>query len=70
MLVISRTRGEALTLRLPSGKWVTVKVLRVRDAVVSLGVEAPQEVVVHRGEVVARLAARAAEAHARQEDER
>lgn len=48
MLVLSRKIGETLKL----GEHITVKVVKVAGKVVRLAIEAPEEVVVRRGELV------------------
>ncbi len=47
MLVLSRKRGEALKI----GDSVTITVLEIRGNVLKLGIEAPPEVRVLRGEL-------------------
>ncbi len=51
MLVLSRKRGEVITI----GNGVTVTVLAVRGDKVKLGVVAPAEVPVHRREIFERI---------------
>jgi carbon storage regulator len=51
MLVLSRKRGEAITI----GNGVTVTVLAVQGDRVKLGVVAPAEVPVHRQEIHERI---------------
>jgi len=51
MLVLSRKKNEALVL---DGR-ITVRVIEVRGGKVRLGIEAPREVPVHRGEVASRI---------------
>ena len=51
MLVLSRHRGEAVTI----GPNVRLVVLGIKGGVVSLGIEAPPQVPVHREEVYARV---------------
>ena len=51
MLVLSRKRGEAITI----GDGITVTVLAVDGDRVKLGVVAPAEVPVHREEVYQRI---------------
>lgn len=51
MLVLSRKRGESITI----GNGVTVTVLAVRGDRVKIGVEAPAEVPVHRQEIHERI---------------
>jgi carbon storage regulator len=50
MLVLSRKVGEAIQI----GDDVTVTVVRIRDAVVRIGIEAPPQVPVNRTELVLR----------------
>jgi carbon storage regulator len=52
MLVLSRKRGEAITI----GNGVTITVLSVHGDRVKLGIVAPVEVPVHRQEVQERIA--------------
>jgi len=47
MLVLSRKRGEAITI----GNGVTITVLSVQGDKVKLGIVAPSEVPVHREEI-------------------
>jgi len=51
MLVLSRKRGEAITI----GNGVTITVLSVQGDKVKLGIVAPAEVPVHRQEVYDRI---------------
>ncbi len=51
MLVLSRRRGEGVTI----GPDVRVIVLGIKAGIVSLGIEAPLQVAVHREEVQARV---------------
>ena len=51
MLVLSRKRGEAITI----GGGVTITVLAVQGERVKLGIVAPAEVPVHRQEVYERI---------------
>jgi len=51
MLVLSRKRGEAITI----GNGVTVTVLSVQGDQVKLGIVAPPEVPVHRQEIYDRI---------------
>ena len=51
MLVLSRKRGEAITI----GNGVTVTVLAVQGNKVKIGVVAPAEVPVHRQEIHERI---------------
>jgi len=47
MLVLSRKKNESIKI----GDQITVMVVEVRGGTVRLGIEAPQEVPVHRSEV-------------------
>lgn len=51
MLILSRRIGETLHI----GDAITVTVVAVRGDHVRIGVQAPREVPVHRGEVYARI---------------
>ena len=51
MLILTRRVGEALMV----GTEVTVTVLSVKGNQVQLGVNAPKDVAVHRGEIYERL---------------
>ncbi len=51
MLVLSRRRGEGVT----SGPDVHIVVLGIKAGVVSLGIQAPPQVAVHRDEVQAKV---------------
>ena len=51
MLVLSRKRGEAITV----GNGVTITVLAVQGERVKIGIEAPAEVPVHRQEIHERI---------------
>jgi carbon storage regulator len=51
MLVLSRKRGEAITI----GNGVTVTILAVHGDRVKIGVVAPTEVPVHRQEIYERI---------------
>jgi carbon storage regulator len=53
MLVVSRRRDEGVTI----GPDVRVVVLGIKAGVVSLGIEAPPQIVVHRDEVYAKVQA-------------
>lgn len=55
MLVLSRKLGESLVI----GDNITVRVIQVRGDTVRLGIDAPREVPVHRGEVYERIKAEA-----------
>ena len=54
MLVLSRKRGEAITI----GNGVTITVLSVQGDKVKLGIVAPSEVPVHRQEIYDRIEGR------------
>jgi carbon storage regulator len=47
MLVLTRRRGEWISI----GDDVTVRILSIKGDNVQLGVEAPREIPVHRGEI-------------------
>jgi carbon storage regulator len=47
MLILSRRSGESIVI----GKGITVTVMHVRGKAVSLGIEAPKEIGVRRGEL-------------------
>ena len=51
MLVLSRKRGETITI----GNGVTITVLSVQGDKVKLGIVAPSEVPVHRQEIYERI---------------
>lgn len=51
MLVLSRKRGEQLLV----GRDVVITVLDVRGDRISLGVQAPKEIPVHRAELYAKI---------------
>jgi carbon storage regulator len=51
MLVVSRRRDEGVTI----GPDVRVVVLGIKAGVVSLGIEAPPQIAVHRDEVYAKV---------------
>lgn len=53
MLVLARKVGEAVAI----GDRITVRVLEVKNGQVKLGVEAPDEVAVHREEIYQRILA-------------
>lgn len=53
MLILTRRIGETLMV----GDDVTVTVLRIKGNQVSIGINAPQEVAVHREEIYARIKA-------------
>lgn len=50
MLVLTRKNRQSLVI----DQLITVKVIEIRGNRIRLGIEAPQGVSVHRGEVVAR----------------
>lgn len=54
MLVLSRKRGERVVVSL-NGETVTIELLKIRGAQVSLGFKASKYVAVHREEVWNRL---------------
>lgn len=51
MLVLARKVGEALAI----GDVITVRVLEIKNGQVKIGVEAPEEVPVHREEILERI---------------
>lgn len=57
MLVLTRKSGESIVI----GEDVVLTVLEVRGGQVRLGIEAPREVTIHRGEVHDQLLAETAE---------
>lgn len=50
MLVLTRRQGERIVI----GAGITVVVNRVKNGRVTVGIEAPQDVAIQRGELVAR----------------
>ena len=51
MLIISRKKGESITIQTPEGL-VTVTIMAIRsNNGISIGVEAPEEVSIHREEI-------------------
>ena len=54
MLVLSRKKNESVTVQTPEGT-VTVTILEIRRNSVRVGIEAPEKVSVHRGEIHAKL---------------
>ena len=56
MLVLSRKKGETIVV----GDGIRIKVVDVRGEKVRIGVDAPQEVTVHRAEVYAAIQREAA----------
>jgi carbon storage regulator len=65
MLVLSRRRGETIVI----DKGITVTILEVRGGKVRLGVDAPADTPVHRGEIARQLNGRK-QIRSRQEYER
>ncbi|OOG14218.1 carbon storage regulator CsrA [Pseudomonas sp. B21-040] len=61
MLVLSRVVGEMISI----GDNISVRILNVNGANVRFGVEAPQNVNVHRAEVYERIQAKRAKAKGR-----
>ncbi|KJZ35912.1 carbon storage regulator CsrA [Pseudomonas fluorescens] len=61
MLVLSRVVGEMISI----GDNISVRILNVNGASVRFGVEAPQNVNVHRAEVYERIQAKRAKAKGR-----
>jgi carbon storage regulator len=59
MLVLTRRAGEWITI----GDGITVKVLSVKGDSVQLGVEAPREIPVHRGEIFEQIRSETEAAH-------
>jgi carbon storage regulator CsrA len=57
MLVLSRHRAETVVLTLPDGRRVTIAIIEIRDhsTRVRLGIDAPADVTIHRGEVQERV---------------
>ncbi len=51
MLILTRRNGESINI----GDDITVRILSVSGNQVRIGIEAPQEVPVHRDEVYARI---------------
>jgi carbon storage regulator len=51
MLVLTRKDGQDITI----GQGIVVRVIQARDGRVKLGIAAPRDVEVHRGEVRARI---------------
>jgi len=50
MLTLTRRRGEAIMI----GDHISIRVIRVGRRQAMIGVQAPRDVIVHRGEVYAR----------------
>jgi carbon storage regulator len=53
MLVLSRKANEAIVIN----DNITVTVVQIKGDTIRLGIQAPREVAVHRGEVAQRIAA-------------
>jgi carbon storage regulator len=53
MLVLTRKPGETIVLKLPTGEVVQVVVINIDHSRVRVGVEAPKDVVILRGELYA-----------------
>ena len=51
MLILSRKVGELITI----GDQIVISVLEVKGSHVRLGIVAPQEVTIHRGEIYERI---------------
>jgi carbon storage regulator len=51
MLVLSRKTNEAIVI----GDRITITVVQIKGESIRLGIEAPREVAVHRGEIHARI---------------
>lgn len=51
MLILTRKVGEVITI----GEAIVISVLEVRGSQVRLGISAPQEVTIHRGEIYERI---------------
>ncbi len=51
MLILTRKPGEEVTI----GEAIVISVLEVRGSQVRLGITAPQEVTIHRGEIYERI---------------
>lgn len=55
MLVISRKKGESITIQTPEGP-VTITVIGIRsNNAIRIGVEAPEEVSIHREEIYSEI---------------
>jgi carbon storage regulator len=52
MLVLSRHEREVIEMRLPDGQIIAVSVVKVKGSTVRLGIEAPEDVHILRGELV------------------
>ena len=51
MLILTRKLGEQITI----GDEITIKLLEVKGTQVKLGIEAPQEITIHRKEIYYRI---------------
>jgi carbon storage regulator len=51
MLILTRKLGEKITI----GESIVISVIEVRGSQVRLGISAPQEVTIHRGEIYERI---------------
>lgn len=51
MLVLGREAGESVNLILPSGETIKVQVVKLKGGWVRLGIDAPKEVKILRGEL-------------------
>ena len=51
MLILTRKLGEQITI----GDEITIKLLEVKGTPVKLGIEAPQEITIHRKEIYDRI---------------
>lgn len=51
MLILTRKLGEEITI----GDDITIKLLEVKGAQVKLGIEAPQEISIHRKEIYEKI---------------
>jgi carbon storage regulator len=56
MLVLTRRPGEQIMIVLPTGELITVTLTEVMGQDVRLGVNAPRQIAVHRGEVADKIA--------------
>lgn len=52
MLVLSRHEREVIEMRLPSGEVIAITVAKIKGSAVRLGIEAPEDVHILRGELV------------------
>ena len=55
MLVLSRERSQTIVITTPDGTKLTLMVVEIRGNKVRIGVDAPREFTVHRGEVQTRV---------------